>query len=56
VLQWAREYGCEWTEGTCYAAALGGHLEVLMWAHEHGKAVQVDSIKTRVVSACGFSD
>ena len=36
VLQWAREHGCDWTEGTCYAAALGGHLEVLKWTHEHG--------------------
>jgi len=23
-------------EGTCWAAAGGGHLEVLQWAREHG--------------------
>ena len=36
VLQWAREHGCEWDEGTCAYAAGGGHLDVLQWAREHG--------------------
>ena len=34
VLKWARERDCPWDEGTCEAAAEGGHLEVLRWARE----------------------
>jgi len=36
-LQWAREHGCPWSEGTCPSAARGGHLEVLRWAREHDR-------------------
>ena len=35
VLQWARQHGCPWNEGTSQAAAMGGHLAVLQWAREH---------------------
>ena len=36
TLQWAREHGCEWDEGTWAAAEGGGHLATLQWAREHG--------------------
>jgi len=36
ILQWAREYGCPWDEGTCYNAARGGHLEALKWLRDNG--------------------
>ena len=36
VLQWLREQGCDWNEGTCGGAAAGGHLDVLRWAVENG--------------------
>ena len=36
MLQWARANGCEWNEGTCSAAAKGGHLEVMQWARANG--------------------
>jgi leucine-rich repeat protein SHOC2 len=35
-LQWAREHGCTWDEGTCKAAAENGHCDVAHWAWEHG--------------------
>eukprot|EP00873_Tetraselmis_striata_P009726 jgi/Tetstr1/429990/TSEL_019851.t1 len=35
-LEWARGHGCPWDEGTCSAAAEGGHLELLQWAREQG--------------------
>ena len=31
-----RAKGCKWDELTCAAAAEGGHLEVLKYAHENG--------------------
>ena len=36
MLQWARQNGCPWNEGTCNWAAYEGHLEVLQWAHQNG--------------------
>ena len=36
MLQWLRENGCPWEEGTCSWAAQGGHLEVLQWARANG--------------------
>jgi len=36
VLKWARENGCPWDSRTCYAAAEGGHIELLRWARENG--------------------
>jgi hypothetical protein len=36
VLQWARANGCPWDEGTCAAAARGGHTEALAWARKKG--------------------
>lgn len=36
VLQWARQIGCSWDEGTCRTAALHGHLSVLEWARGNG--------------------
>ena len=35
VLQWARQYGCQWNRLTCAYAAERGHLDVLSWAREH---------------------
>lgn len=35
-LQFAREYGCPWDEGTCDQAVEGGHLSVLRWARQNG--------------------
>ena len=34
MLQWARQSGCSWDEGTCSGAAGGGHLAVLQWARQ----------------------
>ncbi len=31
-----RDSGQPWDEYTCAAAAAGGYLETLQWAHEHG--------------------
>ena len=39
VLQWARANGCPWKEGTCSAAAGGGHLECV--AVGQGKRMSV---------------
>ena len=36
VLQWAREHGCPWDEGTCEAAAENGHQDVVLLARDHG--------------------
>ena len=36
MLQWARQSGCRWSEGTCSRAALGGHLAILQWARHIG--------------------
>ena len=36
MLNYARANGCPWDEGTCAAAARGGHLEVLQWARANG--------------------
>ena len=36
LLQFLRENGCPWNEGTCYFAAKNGHLECLKYAHENG--------------------
>ena len=36
MLKYARAHGCPWDEGTCAAAARGGHLEVLQWARANG--------------------
>ena len=36
MLQWAQANGCEWISDTCWAAARGGHLEVLQWARANG--------------------
>ena len=36
VLEWARQNGCTWDEGTCTGAASRGHLAVLQWARHHG--------------------
>ena len=33
---WARANGCEWSVGTCGAAAQGEHLTVLQWARANG--------------------
>jgi len=30
-LKWLRSEGCPWNKMTCYAAAEGGHLEMLKW-------------------------
>jgi len=61
-LAWAKANGCHWGvpnrmgwNNPCAVAARGGHLAALRWARAHGKAVQVDTIKTRVESASGFS-
>ena len=35
-MRYAHEHGCPWNNNTCWAAARGGHLEVLRYAHEHG--------------------
>jgi hypothetical protein len=35
-LKLLRAGGCPWDEGTCWAAAEGGHLEVLKWARANG--------------------
>ena len=37
------------------AAQVGAAPSVRAWLHSLGRAVQVNSIKTRVESACGFS-
>jgi hypothetical protein len=36
VLPWAREHGCPWDERTCGGALLGGGMEIVRWAQEHG--------------------
>ena len=36
LLQWLRQNGCSWDEGTCSCAASGGHLAVLQWARQNG--------------------
>ena len=36
MLKYLHENGCPWDEGTCVAAAKGGHLDVLKYAHKNG--------------------
>jgi hypothetical protein len=36
TLIWARDHGCPWNCGTCYAAAGAGHLHILQWARANG--------------------
>jgi hypothetical protein len=36
LLQWAREQGCSWNEGSCRQAARGGHVAMLRWLREQG--------------------
>ena len=54
VLQWAREHGCLWNEGTCEFAAEGGHLEVLQWAREHG--CRWDAVTCRLAAKGGHQE
>ena len=55
VLQWLREYGCDWDYTTCLLAAKSGHVELLRWARENG--CEWDAI-TKFVAAqdLGYTD
>jgi hypothetical protein len=36
LLKWARENNLDWSAGTCFCAALHGHLPALKYLHENG--------------------
>lgn len=31
ILEWLKEEGCEWNEGVCFEAVVGGSVESLFW-------------------------
>jgi Ankyrin repeats (many copies) len=40
---------CPWHEGVCSTAAYGGHLQLLLWLHEHGCPWYLHSVYTNAV-------
>jgi hypothetical protein len=51
LLQWLFDHGCTLDAEICKLAFLHGHLDILIWAHEKGLALERESICLRAAQA-----